>query len=1630
MLKAVATDGAASPSSPPDATVARSPAVTSLQRLPFGELTWENFERLCYRLAGLTDGVEFHSRYGRGGQAQQGIDVYVRLASGRYEVWQVKRYRQFAMSDLRDAVNAFIAGSWATRADRLVIAVQADTADTKLQEAAEGHAATLRELGVVLLLLGADDLAGRLKDKPEIVDDFFGRPWTLAFDGDAAGSLGGRLDGREFARIRAQLAKAYAVLFNLVDPGVVVPNGLQAPSQPALLDRLVVPDVVIREPPVTRDDFGAARSGASALHGDSDTHPRGPSLDMGERADAGTARRVAFDAWVAGSDQIALVGEAGMGKSLLLRCLALDMASDQTRFAAAGRRWGYRLPVYVSFARWAKAAELKGGPVSLRDVVAGYLQDLLTGDLVGLLDRAIDERRILLLVDGLDEWTEAQAASTVLNRLFAFVATHDMPIVASGRPGGLARIGAIPASWRHATLAALSPGQQAAIARLWFGHAAGVGGQDDAAASAPALRQSERFVAALSRDRRLAALARTPLLLLGLLSLSLRGAVLPHGRIEALRQLTQLLLETHPRHRATAAGDTGPRSVHLPDPETRRAAFAKLAFEIRLEGSDAGIDVGRARGIVRDYLASGDRSLDAPRARLAADEMLAVNADSIGLLVEKATGEIGFAHASFEEFLAAVHIMEWDLDDILAFVSDHAGEPRWRATVMALVGLAPRAQEVGLIVEAIEKPGLDVHGELNRHILLAGIAFQPARRPRATTDRLLRGAFVEIEAGHWPDSRSEILRFALDAIDDPTVGPAVEERLAGWAPRVWGSSDRLFAALSGWAPAPDLADTLLRAMRSDEHQVRRSAAMALARVFGGRPDTLASLLSDVGATSDLGHVAAVLEALYRGWLGLTEVTKALAHAVVSADAGIRLAGASGRIAAGHQDDGDRMVLVDMVKKGSGLDFWDRPQAERALAAGWPDDPSLVAWALASLDRHTHMSGDMEGSAALRYLACCAPGTPGIAEWFTAQFGQEGAHVDHPLPYFDFDWASLSPFARAHPPLREALVHHLCRETSKFLGHKTHDLIVALRDDRIRDSLVQAIHATDKVDLMGTYWLLSPLVRGWGRDDPEVGALLREVAAWPVERLASVTALLPAVFTDFATCREKLLAVGRLRRFRGGLARTLREIGVGANDDEAVDALLASRDGEGTFWDGMPEIIRQFGSHPRVCKIAAGRLASRDPPLAEIAAAYEAEPAMRDLVLRMATPLPSFLRQQIADADTVTSEVMAGFRRDFDRECDPLVKASMAAAHCLDLVAVGADMSEAVDRLDAMVTAIGPDMDDRRATGFTGLLILGHLERFAGDLEDGKPLRVSLGPSYRQAPRVLAELVDRWEDAARALGTGLVERLGRFPRQPEDVWETLAPYLSPGLPASAAFLDHVGVTNRPLGADSLSALSRLLPGSATLHLHCWRALKSHGFALPDELASMTAAYLLRDQFASTSADAEAAAKLMSARPRQSSAVAWCLLDPEAVRAKAARHTPEEYGRRGAWTAALHIGAVILDTEGFADLTCAAVTRTVHIVWDMQGVSNAAIMRRLSADGEAAKVVAQRNRDTQVPSERASLPRLLAAAGRADGELIALCRARLADPAEGSFVTAGYDCVADGVRPVPHALLDVVSSPHGL
>jgi hypothetical protein len=81
---------------PPDNAEIAPPIDTLAQELPFGGLTWQNFERLCRSLASFDGDVEYCRLYGTAGQEQGGIDIYVRRTStAKYASWQSKRHKSF-----------------------------------------------------------------------------------------------------------------------------------------------------------------------------------------------------------------------------------------------------------------------------------------------------------------------------------------------------------------------------------------------------------------------------------------------------------------------------------------------------------------------------------------------------------------------------------------------------------------------------------------------------------------------------------------------------------------------------------------------------------------------------------------------------------------------------------------------------------------------------------------------------------------------------------------------------------------------------------------------------------------------------------------------------------------------------------------------------------------------------------------------------------------------------------------------------------------------------------------------------------------------------------------------------------------------------------------------------------------------------------------------------------------------------------------------------------------------------------------------------------------------------------------------------------------------------------------------
>jgi energy-coupling factor transporter ATP-binding protein EcfA2 len=1625
---------------PPDRVPLHPPVITRAPVLPFGELTWENFERLCYRLAGQSDRIEHVARYGRQGQAQQGIDLFARLPNGKYEIWQAKRYASVTAGDVKGIVETFLAGTWAAKAETLVLAVQASLADTKIQDEIERQAAELKKNGVVLLPRGGEELSEMLRGFPELVDDFFGRGWVEEFLGpEVAVQLGARLDGAEFAKVRSQLRRYYDAHFHLLDVGISLPlaAGVANDATPSLLQRFTIPDVLVRD---TISDEERPPSAEKHESGGADGRP-----NWGAHVTGGAAttrrrdyvRRTPLPSWFSAGRQLAIVGEAGSGKSTLLRCVALDVLLDQSTFPEISRRAGQLLPVHVSFSRWSRISARLGRAAGLKEVVAEVLQPALTADFISLVDRAIDERRVLLLLDGLDEWSDEQAARTALQHILAFVATHDVPVIASARPRGLDKIGVVPRTWKVAELAPLSKEQQRQLAEVWFSRSAARASQtaDGDETRAPIDARLDRFFTELGRDRRLTALAGNPLLLVGLVTLSLRQIALPRNKTQAIENLVGILIESHPQQRATAAGDTQPRFTNIPNAEDRRAVLGRMAFIARSTSGGGSFDVREARRTIKDYLADPEKfAFQQDQAQRAAEELLAVNAETVGLLTERAPGEIAFAHAAFEEFLSAEHIRTWPFSEITAFVDTNSGEPLWRNVIANLLALIDRPSEVQDLVAVIERARVNDssrEGVVSRDVLLADIAFGPSRKPPATAQRLTEAAVETIERGDWMLVRREVLKSALANLGDPAVKSPLDARIARWTPRREKYLYRFFDALSKWAQSPELKAALIGGLHGEDRSTRRSAARALAHVYKGDADIQARLLGIVKLSLDLSVNAAVLQALSLGWPDRPELAGLHDRALKSMDATLRLIGISGRAASGRADVTDRDALVELLSEFPEIDFWDKPDARELLWKTWPHDPALIDLSLRTVRRRGPLRREFERETAMGYLIRCAPSNQAVADWVREELKQQ-----YPFSLMHDDvWDRVVPFALTHEDIRAAVIATIKSDWGRHSLHHFQEMIVALLGNDLRDFLIVTARNGQGWEIN---WAIRALVLGWDRSDPVVANFLDEITKWDDAKLSNLASLLPKIITDAEECKARLLRFANQSegtRF-DLIAPVMAEIGYSA--DDIVERLISKVGVGAPLFDPSFSLLLCFPKNSQVRALAIRLLAGQDPPLAAIAAAFKDDLEVRNLVLAFANPLPVALRGDIADMAPSEAASRACFNsilENYDNEVDAELKISTSISYHRNMSTQPDGVPENhLETLRADLHAVGPELNERRAAAFAGMLLLGRVGDVVAMSEYGdKPLNIRSGSSYdRESDSLMALMAERWEEISSAFGPGLPARFGDFGADEGHMWDCLAPHINASEPARRDFMAFVDSTDTTLGLKSFVALARDQSSSAVLLKHCWRVLgqqvsgqhaRHSDWAV--ERIRLEIAYILRDQYRAQS-DVLTRLQELAKRPRRPEVVALLLSNPSDPLLDQIQWTSLEIGQQHSdWVTALHLAAVRSSPEDFVEVVLAMINRSIHSNWDFQEIVNRAVVERLAGDAASVQLLKNQLLGAPTTSEMASLPQYLSAANVLDADIRLRCTELLRQQAEEPMAQAGYDAFDDSIRAVSLSLLEVVT-----
>ncbi|MCU6501985.1 NACHT domain-containing protein [Rugamonas sp. A1-17] len=1613
--------------SPPDAVPPDPPATTRHQVLPFGTLTWENFERLCHRLCALDGDVDYCARYGQQGEAQEGIDIFARLADGHYHCLQAKRHHKFNASKLGTAVKLFLAGRWAARASRFTIAVQASLQATSVQDAVEKQATALAARGITFVVLDGDALTERLRAHPRLVDDFFGRHWVVAVLGqEVADQLGARLDGAEFARLRAQLASVYRADFHFVDPGSF--GSLHDDeSRPALtlLERFLKPDILVLEAihhlesaPIGAD---ATRNAVSAADSSQTESSRGArTSDMGG---SGRTRRLPLAEWFGEAQRLVVLGDAGCGKSTLLRVIALDLLHDQEHFPELAARWGEHIPIYIPFALWCSHAARNNSAIGIAEIVRHALEQMLHGSsILDLLDRAINEQRVVLLVDGLDEWANAQAARTTLRALVTVVDAHHIPVIVSGRPRGLNNIGSLPANWKRGTVAPLSALQQAAIAGRWFGRYATE--VPSSAVAAVADQRTGPFMAELARDANLGTLATVPLLLIGLVTLALRGQILPRTKNEIYDQLVRTLLEVHPNRRATASGDIVPRFRHATDPTQRRAAIARLAFEVRLETGGAGLSLEAARNVLRNYLTSAEGfELAKPEATAAADEILSVNAETQGLIVEKTPGVVGFVHASFEEFLGAEYVCGWPFDAIESFVRAHAGEGRWRNVIANVLGLIQRRNEFDQLVSIIEAEGSDQVTRYHRKFLLGDIAFVTAMRWTTTARRLALATMDRIEEEEWMPARREALASVLKGLAEPTLKADVERRLAHWMPA--RSSYRragLIEVLGTWKPTPQLQALLLRAMYDEEPRVKRAAAAAYSKAFSHSSEACQRLVDGLAHSQDLASAAALLECLALGWPNSPEAVSLFNQAWRTGTGDLALVGILGLATTGAIPEDARDAVLRGQHVWSDVSYEYRELAAKMLMKYWPGDETLIQSALRRLSHEPRTL--WEYGSAIAYLLESPLDHSAVRAWIVAEFRR----TEYPFNTSGDQriWQQIGRFAAADPDVRAAANAYWSELNNRLVNMPNLPSYVA----SVADPSVAAV----LIDVLGTkgarfdrYWALSALLTGWGRDHPAVKQAIDELAESPDEDLDELVSFFPEIIKDKAAARARLLRMSlRPGVRRDLLARGLEDCGCDGSDDAAVEAILAFPEQQRKIFDPSFILIRSFGAHAGVRTMAVELLREPDAPLGAIAAAYPDDIEIGAALVGAATPLPVELRTQVVEvaATGATGTALEGMLEHAMLESDPELRVRMLIARYRALPSHA--YATARQALLAQATVLGPDLESMRAAALVGLTMIGELGALSSLEERGKPVILETGGLIERIPTLERLVCERFAEFEAAFGATLHERftsLGGGQRLAAIL--SVAPSASPA--AKAAFLLLAEQGDIPREAISLRSLAAERPGSELLLRRCWETLGSDDRNNNSALLNADVGFILRDHFLGNAGIRPVLVERFAQSPSAASAI------PLAIFAPSADELPfpveaQSLGRDfGDWAVAVQVAACRADSVSFCKLLEAMVTRRGRSQFDAQRVINLAVAERLQRDAELEVLLTARIRFDIDPSISCSFARYLATTGRLNADALSQVLEMLGGLSSNQRLPVGaFDAIADQWRAIRAILLDAVSA----
>ena len=759
-----------------------------------------------------------------------------------------------------------------------------------------------------------------------------------------------------------------------------------------------------------------------------------------------------------------IVGSPGSGKSSLLKYLTLQLLKGEM-----GAYDGY-LPIWMPFSYMARNCDC-----DIKSIVQDWLQESkLWEENSHYLEYAFEQKKILLIADGIDEWgDEPLQADRIIRKVKVETEVGNLLAIFSSREYGIANINSPFSTSDTYTIAPLSALQQDELVKKCVDHYNGL------------VRETKRTAVFLSAKLRslhdVDRMKENPMLLTILIGQYLQGNELPHNNIAAMDCIMEQLFVKHQQSRKYQAYDYSGSF----DYTSNKMMLGVLSKEMFDNYNDGSMDKTQAEILLNQYLNSQTSGLELSNAHIV-DDLFRHDTHQLGVIEERIGSRISFINRQLQEFMAAKYLSV-DIDRAKVFIRDNVSNTGLHQVVLFLFEMMPASAFVGLY--NILKP-IKVNDYRDYYLdkLKLEVLVRSVKAPKHFLLEEIEKYIYRIEWESDYDTKHDLLEILLDGLYNSSLQDCIEDFISRYIPSAPIYHD---CRLSSLAQVADLTEEdrqfiVLTVINGDVNNKILASEVIRNHIAGDAK--LLEMINSYIVPSTLPEVVAFfIRSVIVDGIDIDKENE-LVRKVVAGDIFTHF----------YQIEfsllkGEPVSLDEFLELVAELPFSIQEEANRLLQQYFPHDGTVMQKALVSVSASYRERGSISKDIAWKYLLTCWINHPNVIKAI-----KEELNNIHPFNFGNsYEMWKIIQEQKLSPDLLQAITEWAVNRDIKHIKWGIESLIVntIVNNPRIKAKLIEALEGMKSHQ----HIVVHPLIKNWGQDADVIEKLQRYLDEMPLNQ---------------------------------------------------------------------------------------------------------------------------------------------------------------------------------------------------------------------------------------------------------------------------------------------------------------------------------------------------------------------------------------------------------------------------------------------------------------------------------------------------------------------------------------------------